>query len=79
MNSMYENETWELVKLPDDRKASGSKWTYKIKRDACGKITRSKARLVAQGFSQKFGIDYEEVFAPVARTTTFKVLLAVAS
>lgn len=79
MNSMYENETWELVELPEGRKAIGSKWTYKIKKDACGKIQRYKARLVAQGFSQKFGTDYDEVFAPVAKQITFKILLAVAS
>lgn len=79
MNSMYENRTWELVDLPEGSKGIGSKWTFKIKKDACGKIQRHKARLVAQGFSQKFGTDYDEVFAPVAKQTTFKILLAVAS
>lgn len=79
INSLYENQTWDLVDLPEGEKGIGCKWTFKIKRDACGKITRYKARLVAQGFSQKFGTDYDEVFAPVAKQTTFKILLAVAS
>lgn len=79
MSSMYENQAWELVDLPEGRKGIGSKWTFKIKKDASGKIQRYKARLVAQGFSQKFGTDYDEVFAPVAKQVTFKILLAVAS
>lgn len=77
--SMKQNETWELCVLPTDRKAIGSKWIYKIKTDADGKVNRFKARLVAQGFSQKFGTDYDQVFAPVARQTTFRILLSVAS
>lgn len=77
--SMEKNETWELCRLPKDRKAIGCKWVYKTKTDASGKVTRYKARLVAQGFSQKFGTDYDQVFAPVARQTTFRVLLSIAS
>lgn len=79
MSSLCENQTWELVDLPEGCKGIGSKWTFKIKKDACGKIQRYKARLVAQGFSQNSGMDYDEVFAPVAKQSTFKILLAVAS
>lgn len=75
---MFENESWKLVELPQGRKVIGCTWKYKIKKDACGKIQRYKARLVAQVFSQKFGTDYDEVFAPVAKQTTFKIMLAVA-
>lgn len=77
--SMKKNGTWDLVSLPKDRKAIGSKWVYKTKTDATGKIVKYKARLVAQGFSQKFGTDYDQVFAPVARQTTFRIMLAIAS
>lgn len=78
LHSIEENDTWELTDLPRGRKAVGSKWVFKIKRDENGNILRHKARLVAQGFSQKFGIDYDEVFAPVARSTTLRILLSVA-
>jgi len=76
MSSLEKNETWELVDLPEGRRPIGSKWTYKIKRDAHGTITKYKARLVAQGYSQVQGIDYEEVYAPVTKQTTMRAFLA---
>lgn len=79
MNSLNENHTWDLVQLPDDRRAIGCKWIYKIKTDATGAIQQFKARLVAQGFSQKFGTDYDQIFAPVVRQATFRILLAMAT
>lgn len=63
MDSLRTNDTWTLCELPQGRSAIGSKWVYKAKRDASGKICRHKARLVAQGFSQKYGVDYDQVFA----------------
>lgn len=79
ISSLQENNTWTLKGLPDGRKAIGCKWVFKIKRDANGNIQRFKARLVAQGFSQKYGDDYDEVFAPVVKQTTFRVLLSIAA
>src|ERR1700712_2865298 len=79
MQSMRQNGSWELADLPDDRKAIGCKWVYKIKTNVDGSIQRFKARLVAQGFSQKYGMDYDEVFAPVVRQTTIRTLLSVAA
>jgi transposase InsO family protein len=78
LKSIEENETWDLVELPAGRKAIGSKWVFKTKVDEAGKISRRKARLVAQGFSQKFGTDFDEIFAPVARSTTLRLLLSIA-
>jgi transposase InsO family protein len=78
LDSIDENETWTLTNLPPGRKAIGSKWVFKIKLDENGKIIRRKARLVAQGFSQKFGVDFDEVFAPVVRSSTFRLLISVA-
>lgn len=77
INSIEENQTWNLVELPTGRKAIGSKWVFKLKLDEKGNIIRRKARLVAQGFSQKYGVDYDEVFAPVVRGSTFRLLLSV--
>lgn len=79
MNSIEENQTWSLVDLPKGRKAISSKWVFKEKKDQYGNSIHFKARLVAKGFTQKQGIDYHEVFAPVARSTTFRTLLALAS
>lgn len=78
LQSIKDNSTWSVVDLPQGRKAIGSKWVYKLKRDSSGNIAKYKARLVAQGFTQRYGIDYDEVFAPVARSTTFRTLLSIA-
>ena len=64
--SLMNNDTWELVPPPEDANIVGSKWVFKIKHDANGDVDRYKARLVAQGVSKTHGIDYEEVFSPVA-------------
>lgn len=72
------NKTWKLVRLPEGRKVIGSRWVYKIKRDESGEIVKHKARLVAQGYNQRYGIDYVDVFAPVTRQETLRALLAVA-
>ena len=78
LNAISDNETWEIADLPLGRRSVGSKWVFKEKKDSNGKTIRFKARLVAQGFSQKYGVDYDEVFAPVARQTTFRLLLSIA-
>ncbi len=79
LTSIKENKTWSLVDLPHGKSPIGCKWVFKLKKDATGKIIRYKARLVAQGFTQKFGVDYDEVFAPVAHPVTTRILLSVAS
>jgi hypothetical protein len=74
---LLENGTWELEKLPNAFKALPMKWVYKIKRNANGNIERYKARLVARGYLQKQGVDFEEVYAPVSKHMTLRALLAV--
>jgi transposase InsO family protein len=76
IQSLEDNQTWELAEPLKGRRPVGSKWVFKIKDD--GETIRRKARLVAQGFSQKFGINYDEVFAPVVKTTTLRLLLSIA-
>ena len=78
MDSIYSNNMWDLVELPENRKPIGSKWVFKKKTKADGSIERYKARLVAQGFSQKQGLDYNETFSPVIRFESFRNLVAVA-
>lgn len=68
--SLKENLTWSLVELPTGCKPILNRWVYRIKRNAEGKIDRYRARLVARGFSQREGIDYNETFSPVARFDT---------
>ncbi|CAI7806087.1 unnamed protein product, partial [Closterium sp. NIES-54] len=75
LKSIEENGTWELVELPEGRKAITSKWLFKIKSDADGKIERYKSRLVAKGYQQKEKVDFKELFAPVVKPTTLRTLL----
>lgn len=77
-NSLMENNTWSLCELPKGRKAIKNKWVYKIKRDSDGNISRYKARLVVKGCSQKYGVDYQEIFSPVVRYQTVRYLIALA-
>jgi hypothetical protein len=74
--SLLANQTWELVKKPLGAKLIPSKLIFKLKTDALGNVERFKVRLVAKGFAQRPGIDFDEVYAPVIKYTTLRVLLA---
>ncbi|GKE82655.1 putative ribonuclease H-like domain-containing protein, partial [Tanacetum coccineum] len=65
--------------LPNGKRAIGTKWVYRNKKDERGIMIKNKARLVAQGYTQEEGIDYDEVFAPVARIEAIRLFLAYAS
>nr|GFC60661.1 putative ribonuclease H-like domain-containing protein [Tanacetum cinerariifolium] len=72
-------DVWTLVDLPYGKRANGSKWVFRNKLDKRGIVIRNKARLVAQGHTHEDGIDYDEVFAPVARIEVIRLFLAYAS
>ncbi|WVZ62131.1 LOW QUALITY PROTEIN: hypothetical protein U9M48_011913 [Paspalum notatum var. saurae] len=74
MNAIEENGTWELVEPPPSCRPISLKWVYKVKRDERGEVVRHKARLVARGFVRREGVDFNEVFAPVARMESVRLL-----
>lgn len=77
--ALQKNQTWTVVKRPTEVKPVPCKWVFNVKTDADGRPMRYKARLVAKGYAQKKHVDYEETFAPVARLTTIRTLLALAT
>jgi Reverse transcriptase (RNA-dependent DNA polymerase) len=79
ISSIQENATWRLVDLPENLKPIGLKWVFKLKKDTQGRIIKHKARLVAKGYVQKHVIDFDEVFALVARLETIRLLISVAA
>ncbi|GJY97831.1 retrovirus-related pol polyprotein from transposon TNT 1-94, partial [Tanacetum coccineum] len=78
LNQFISNDVWELVPNPKDMTIIGTKWVYRNKLDENGVVSRNKARLVAQGYNQQEGIDYDETYAPVARLESIRILLAYA-
>ena len=77
--SLLKNDTLNLVPPPEGKSIVGSRWILKVKRDQDGGVDRFKATLVAQGYSQAKGVDYDKVFSPVARYTSVRSLLALAN
>lgn len=78
-NSLQKCDAWTLVDRPTYKKVIGCRWVLKTKFDAEGNIERRKARLVAKGFAQQPGIDFQETFAPVARLSSIRILVALAA
>jgi hypothetical protein len=79
IKAIEENGTWELATLPPGHHAIGLKWVYKVKRNEVGDVERYKVRLVAKGYVHHAGIDFDKVFAPVARLESVHMMLALAA
>ena len=76
MKSMSANKVWDLKIIPKGAKAVGYKWVYKTKLDSQGNIEKYKVRLVAKGYMQREGIDYNETFSPVSYKDFFRIIMA---
>ncbi|VVA34051.1 Hypothetical predicted protein, partial [Prunus dulcis] len=79
IKSIEKNQTWELTDLPKGKQTIGVKWVFRTKLNKKGEVDKHKARLVAKGYKQKHGIDYKEVFAPVARHDTIRLVISLAA
>jgi len=77
LNQFKRSEPWDLVPRPEGMNVIGTKWIYKNKYDEHGTVTRNKARLVAQGYTEVEDLDFDETFAPVARLESIRLLLSV--
>ena len=76
---MRKYEVWDVVDAPEEMNIIGSRWVFRIKRDSNGKILKYRARLVAQGFTQMYGVDFQDTFAPVARLSSIQTVIALAA
>ncbi|GKB84619.1 putative retrotransposon ty1-copia subclass protein [Tanacetum coccineum] len=79
MQSMKDNDVWELVELPLNAKTVGHKWLFKKKTDMDGAVHTFKSHLIAKGFTQTYRVDYEETFSPVADNRAIRILIAIAA
>ena len=78
MKALLQNDTWEIVDLPKGKIPVSCRWVFTLKYKPDGSLDRHKARLVARGYTQTYGIDYQETFAPIAKLNTIRILISLA-
>ena len=76
MNALDDNGTWKLVDLPSGKQAIGCEWVFTVKVNLDGLVTRLKARLIAKRYAQTYGVDYSDIFSPVAKFTSIQLFLS---
>ena len=79
MKSLHDNHTFDLVKLPKGKRALDNRWIYRVKRESNTMSPRYKARLVVKGFSQRKGVDFNEIFSPVVKMSSIRTMLSLAA
>jgi len=79
MKSIHDNHTFDLVKLPKGKRALNNKWSYRVKHESNSTSMRYKARLVVKGYSQRKGVDFNEIFSPVVKMSSIRTVLSLAS
>ncbi|GAA0150908.1 hypothetical protein LIER_09743 [Lithospermum erythrorhizon] len=79
MNVLNDSDTWNLVDLPIGKWVVGCKWVFVVKTNPDGSIARLKARLVSKGYAQTYGVDYLDTFAPVAKLTSVRLFISLAT
>ena len=79
LDALKANNTWDLIRLPAGKRPIGCKRVYKVKLKADGSLERYKACLDSKGYTQEYGVDYQETFSPLVRMTTIRTIIALAS
>jgi len=79
IQSLKDNNTWDIVNMPSNQHVLKERWVYKVKRDAHGQVSRYKAHWVVKGYKQQFGIDYDQTFVSVVKPQTYKTLFTLAA
>jgi hypothetical protein len=79
LKSLDEAHTWNVVEHPKNTNIVSCKWVFKIKKNSAGEINKYKVQLVVHGFTQQYGVDYDETYAPVAHLASLQLILAIAA